>query len=483
MGRMSFPPNNVSDQLSLFAGDSGASQPGVGATGASMPFAPPHEDNVRVVHYLGSKLRLLRPIRKAMAELVPPGARICDLFAGSGTVSLCFGREWNITAADIQEYSRVLCNGLLNPPRSVTVIRGTLHEAICEGTLGKRLRHSLAELIEYDRGCLRRAESGEVEPLCDLVERGSLLGLNWEAEFCGAELESALEKCWQRLKSEGLSAVPETVVTCYFGGTYFSWLQAVELDVILTAIHELDEDVRDYFLAAALAVASDVVNSVGKQFAQPIKPRDSFGCPKLHLVRQVIRDRSRSVLKGFEERLDQFATIPRTSRKHEALQADYRTVLANNRLCFDAVYADPPYTRDHYSRYYHVLETMALHDVPEVSTTTIRSVGPRLSRGHYRLDRHQSPFCIKSQAPDAFGELFAGVARRGVPLLVSYSPYRESTRNRPRLVRIDQLEAIALRFFRRVEVRSLDGLSHNKLNRSARNVTVNYPAEVLLLCS
>ena len=74
------------------------------------------------------------------------------------------------------------------------------------------------------------------------------------------------------------------------------------------------------------------------------------------------------------------------------------------------MYADPPYTRDHYSRYYHVLETMSLRDNPEVSMTMIRAGGsPRVSRGVYRADRYQSPFCIKSQAAGAFEELCRGV--------------------------------------------------------------------------
>ena len=477
---MSPSTTSVDNQLSLFAESCGATQ----VAGPSIPLVRPPEHEVRIVHYLGSKLRLLRPIRKAMAELVPRGGRICDLFAGSGAVSLYFGRDWDITATDIQEYSRVLCNGLLNPPGAADAVRRALHQAISRATLGRRLHYSLTELIEYERGCLRRAEGGELEGLCDLVERGSLPGLDWMDDSRGAVLRKILQNSWERFQSEALCAAPETVVTRHFGGTYFSWQQAADLDVILAAIHQLDEGVRDYFLAAALAVASDVVNTVGKQFAQPIKPRDSSGRPKRQLIRQMIRDRSQNVLKVFQDRLDQFSTIPRSERNHEALRADYRTILADQSLCFDAVYADPPYTRDHYSRYYHVLETMALHDAPEVSTTTIRSPDkPRPSRGHYRRQRHQSPFCIKSQALGAFEELFAGVAKRGVPLLVSYSPYRDTGGNRPRLVKVEQLEAMALQYFCRVEVRPLGGLAHNKLNRSARNVAVDYPAEVLLLCS
>ncbi len=438
----------------------------------------------RIVHYLGSKLRLLGPIRKAVAEFVSPGARICDLFAGSGAVSLCLGREWEIASADIQEYSRVLCNGLLNPPVEPMSTGHVLRNAAFGGALGKRLYDSVSELIDYERECLHRAEGGDVGGLCDLVEFGSLIRLESGRDLVDGKLGNALRECRGRLCSEEMGESPETVMTRHFGGMYFSWQQAVDLDLLLAAIHKLDDDNRDHFLAVALAVASDVVNTVGKQFAQPIKPRNSNRRPKRHLVRQMIRDRSMSVPVRFMERLRQFSTLPKHTRNHQAFRGDYREILADRRIRFDAVYADPPYTRDHYSRYYHVLETMSLHDEPEISTTTIRSGGnPRLSRGHYRGGRHQSPFCIKSQAPGAFEALFAGVAARGIPLVVSYSPYRKATRNRPRLLTIDELKAIATRYFRSVEFQSIDGLSHNKLNRSGRNVVVDYAAEALLLCS
>ena len=147
------------------------------------------------------------------------------------------------------------------------------------------------------------------------------------------------------------------------------------------------------------------------------------------------------------------------------------------------MYADPPYTRDHYSRYYHVLETMALRDEPEVATTKIRSNGvPRLSRGVYRLQRHQSPFCIPTKAAGAFEQLFANVATRRTPLILSYSPYRAETGNRPRLLTMDELLGIAQKHFSQVESIPVDGVTHNKLNLLDRNVEVDYAAEVLITC-
>ena len=67
----------------------------------------------RPIHYLGSKLRLTELICQLLDELAD--GPVCDLFAGSGTVSLALSRSRDVIAADIQEYSRVICTALLSP--------------------------------------------------------------------------------------------------------------------------------------------------------------------------------------------------------------------------------------------------------------------------------------------------------------------------------------------------------------------------------
>jgi len=225
------------------------------------------------------------------------------------------------------------------------------------------------------------------------------------------------------------------------------------------------------------------VNTVGKHFAQPIKLRDANGLPKKHLVKQTLRDRALDVFDLYRASCESLAALRPTRGRHRAIRSDYLAFLESDTTPFAALYADPPYTRDHYSRYYHVLETMALRDDPEVATTKIRSNGvPRLSRGLYRLQRHQSPFCIPTKASGAFEHLFGRVAERRTPLVLSYSPYQASAKNRRRLLTIDQLLGIAKRHFNKVELVPIDGMSHNKFNITERNVDVESHAEVLISC-
>ena len=74
------------------------------------------------VHYLGSKLRLADLIAELLDDLA--AGPVCDLFAGSGTVSLALSRNRDVLAADIQEYSRVICTALFKAVAALAVVCG-----------------------------------------------------------------------------------------------------------------------------------------------------------------------------------------------------------------------------------------------------------------------------------------------------------------------------------------------------------------------
>ncbi len=139
--------------------------------------------------------------------------------------------------------------------------------------------------------------------------------------------------------------------------------------------------------------------------------------------------------------------------KNRVLTAD--AVEAVRSDAFDGVrlvYADPPYTKDHYSRYYHVYETLYRYDFPD-------SVG----QGRYRSDRVPSQFSILSMAEHAFGGLFAAIASRGLPLILSYPENGLVTR------RVDLVKLLEAHFAveRILEV----PLAHSTLGNSTGHTT------------
>lgn len=420
----------------------------------------------RPIHYLGSKLRLVGSIRRLVSSIGHSGDTVCDLFAGSGTAAVALAADHNVIAADIQEYSRVLCSALLQPARTdereaQTVIREAAR-------LESDLEESLAPILELEEQALANTGSAP-SLLCDLAEHGSLL----IPPVTNDRLSRALNDTNIRVQRYSSALV----VTRYFGGAYFSYRQALQLDCLLQAIGRLQGNVQDTYLAAVLSTASTVVNSVGKQFAQPMRPRRKDGTIKAHVVRQMRRDRCLDSRSIFRDWLTRYRQLP-LAQGHRVIRGDYRDVLGGLKDV-SVVYADPPYTRDHYSRFYHVLETIALRDAPTISATNL--MGPRdASRGMYREHRHQSPFCIKSQAAIAFRELFERCRGLGASVLVSYSPFVKD--GHPRLMTVEGIEQIAKQYYRHVRAEAVQRLTHSKLNKSELHLHASADAEVFLVC-
>lgn len=434
----------------------------------------------RPIHYLGSKFRLLGAIESTVDAVALGQGRVCDLFSGSGVVAAYLGRERPAVAVDIQEYSRVLASAVLNPPplstRAIDQMV-SMARAMETSTAAEIVR----ELTDYEERGLARAHEGDAEPLCTVLEHGSLVAFERDGAPVPPDFAQALRGAAKVSGGAGATLDGEPALARYFGGVYFSYRQAFGLQCALAAVRSLPAESRDMGLAAVISAASEVVSTVGNQFAQPIRPRGRDGRPKHGVLGAVARRRLTDALGVFERWLHRYRELPAPAYGHDAVRADYRDFLASYAQELAVVYADPPYTRDHYSRFYHVLETLARQDDPGVSVTRIGGK-TRLSRGLYRAERHQSPFCIKSQAPGAFADLFAGVRKFEAPLVLSYSPYDSAGRDRPRLMTIDSIVSLARKQYRSVGVVSAEGIVHSKLNAAHLNVVTSGEPEVIVVC-
>jgi adenine-specific DNA methylase len=161
------------------------------------------------------------------------------------------------------------------------------------------------------------------------------------------------------------------------------------------------------------------------------------------------------------------------------IQGDFRKAFPSPEH-FYTVYADPPYTRSHYSRYYHVLETMALRDRPKISMSNIQSRFS-LSKGIYRDDRFSSAFGIRSKAEHEFEELFAVCRANRLNLVLSYSPFVESKAVTPRILTINKLTELACRHYQNIDIISCGKFVHSKLTSTDRQLDAMQEAEVLLV--
>ena len=171
---------------------------------------------------------------------------------------------------------------------------------------------------------------------------------------------------------------------------YFTEENAARLDGMRGWIRTMAEDGKiseaeeGLLLADLLEAASAVANTAG-----------TFGC----------------FLSGWSA-----TSLRKVNVRQRALRIDPVAYSAGEEDVFalqtgveDTVYFDPPYTKRHYAAYYHLLETLALGDEPEVSGVT----GLRPWRNK------ASPFCYKSQALPSLVDLVkrTDAAR----IIVSYS--------------------------------------------------------------
>ena len=437
---------------------------------------------VRPIHYLGSKLRMLEVIRDTIDSVVDRDGVICDLFSGSGTVSKFLLKYNDVISVDIQKYSQVICEASMgcldNPPEVISVIEEIRnHKVTCE------LERCFSELIAYEQQCFSYALGGNIAELYEIIEYGSLYTFEHNKSNGASEkLNSYMQCTINQIRNSELLDVADSMICRYFGGLYFSYEQAVALDCIAHWAFEQEGILHKKALAALLSTASDIVNTVGKQFAQPLKVRNANGELKGSLLNKIKADRSENVFAIYAKWIKWYFETGDNRNNYYVICDDY--VAALDRLKgfnVSAIYADPPYTRYHYSRYYHVLETICLRDNPDVSTTFTNGKGG-FSRAIYRNDRHQSPFCIKSQAEQAFELLFQKVNELKVPLVLSYSPFEVSKAVTPRLQTIEQIVEKAKQYFTEVTVVSPGKFAHSKLNSADKNFETNCEAELLIVC-
>lgn len=437
----------------------------------------------RPIYYLGCKNRFTPAIKTAIDEVDPSGGRLVDLFSGTGSVGAALGATREITTVDVQEYSRVLCAAVLSPPDHLSrqEIKNVASLALRDKTAKKTI-WCLQPLIDHERRCIDAAIIGDFNSLVELLESPPLAvyalpGVVPPSTYLG----DATHEVLLRFNKAGLWQSAETTVSRYFGGLYFSFPQAAMLDAMLAVADFSPERNRNTLKAAALSTASQLVNTVGKQFAQPIQPRNKSGVVKPSLVKVVQRDRSLDALELYQVWLSKYATLPKAIGNPQALRQDYLDAIVQNASSLSVAYADPPYTRDHYSRFYHVLETMCLRDNPEISQV-MKDGSLMPSRGVYRDDRYQSEFCIRSTAPAAFEALFRSTREHDLPLVLSYSPHEAGDGTHPRVVSMDQIVKIARTHYNRVELCVVEGITHNQLNRSGLKLKTRDHAEVLVKC-
>lgn len=355
------------------------------------------------IKYMGSKASILDWVVEGISE-VHDGGGVCDLFSGSCILSAALGRQVPVYSNDIQHYSRALAGLYLNSWQTPDT-PGT-HEILAEAEKLVRQRVGLIpDSLRYRAGLTLR-------------------------EF------QSIEEANRRLIDERFRHRWHYFLRVY-SGTWWSAEQCLWIDAMRQVIERYrDQPCFDLMMVCLMHAMAYTSQGTG-HFAQYRDAKTESS------LRDIMTYRTRDPRPYFERKytatLRSLPSVP-SDLEHEVTAMDYRDRLKTLPPC--TVYADPPYCFVHYSRFYHALETVYLYDRPELQMKSGSIV-----KGRYRDERHQSPFCIRSQVSDAFEQLFRGVDDSRSNLVLSYC----STG----MISLDEVEEMASRVFDGYDLRIL----------------------------
>lgn len=308
--------------------------------------------------YMGSKRRMLQNgLGNLLATSGRDAKRFVDLFAGSGAVAIHMARHFPlpVLAVDLQRYSAVLTSAVIQRKAAL------LGEDVWTNWYARAL-----EVFRSHR-----------PPKLDKITRHAVLNFR---DWC-----------------ERRTTLP---LTRAYGGHYFGPVQATWLDALRATI-PAEKPEQTVALAALLDAGSKCAASPGHT-AQPFQPTRSAKPFILEAWRKDIVALAKS---SFADLAKLFA-----QEKGSVVTADANDAAEGIREG-DLVFIDPPYSGVHYSRFYHVLESIACGEPGMVSGV-----------GRYpdRALRPRSRYSLKSESRDALSELLGKIASKGARAIVTF---------------------------------------------------------------
>lgn len=333
--------------------------------------------------YMGHKGKMLPFLWEILSQRLEGVNTFADPFCGSGAVSwyLATRAPIRVVAGDLQLYAAI---------RSSAVVERT--EVVLDSEI--KIEHWFSRA---------KCELEKVVNLFPWGIKGFLHTTNNQTEMI-----AYVKRC-RRFCSEVFPKLEISYkfgVTCAYGGYYFSPLQALILDALRGTVPQ-DPVIKNVFLAALIDAASKCVAAPGHT-AQPFQPT-------MASIRYIEEAWRRNVWEAVSTSADAISKLC-AKKKGWVINGDFHECLKLLQPG-DMVFADPPYSDVQYSRFYHVLETLARGDAVSV---TGAGRYPALS------SRPASEFSRRSSALSAALDLVTSCAERELRLVVTFPTTKSS---------------------------------------------------------
>ena len=372
----------------------------------------------RLVKYMGSKRAMLKNgLGEILAIESRSASRFIDLFCGGASVSWFAATKLGkqVVAYDLQRYAVTLAAAVVK--RSKTATAHSIYEPwLAQATENQLRLKGWQQAIELDSSAV-------------CMPRWRRLA----QELCGADSVARSSLIW----------------SCY-GGHYFSPTQALRLDAMLLSL-PAEMPARELCLAATIVAASRCAASPGHT-AQPFKATRTA---ERYLRQAWQRDPFHYARRALDEICPRFA-----SETGDAIVGDANQV-SRSLHADDLVFVDPPYSAVQYSRFYHVLETIARGTCSEVAGV-----------GRYPppTERPKSSYSLKGRSRGAIQELLQVLAANGCKVILTFPQAACSNGLSGKFVEeiADQLFHVQRRAVR-TDFSTLGGNTRNRTSRRTSN--------------
>ncbi len=316
--------------------------------------------------YMGSKRAMLQNgLGEELARRVPEAVRFVDLFTGSGAVAWHVATHWGIPvlAVDLQAYATALAGAVV------------CRDTVVDGAQLKNDWFDRAEELLSEASCWN-----------DLTEFQDDLGERISRRLA----DEARQLC------ELLGPIGQA-----YGGYYYSPMQAAVIEGLRATLPETPNE-RRVAIAALIQAGSRCAASPGHT-AQPFKPNSTAGKFLLEAWRRDVWDETEKALKAISSLAAKVSG--------DTHQGDAVALVPDLIREGDLVFLDPPYSGVHYSRFYHVLETIARGEIGEVSGT-----------GRYPApeERPRSAFSVMTESRDALDTLLQSISAAGGRVIMTF---------------------------------------------------------------
>ncbi|KMZ43538.1 MULTISPECIES: DNA adenine methylase [Bacillales] len=337
-----------------------------------------YDQNVpHIIKYMGSKRKMLDQVITAIGSVhTSENTPVCDLFAGSSVLSGALRNSLPMISNDIQQYSGVLAKAYLGD------YHWDQYPNITQKIVDRATEHVNAFRRDYPQYQFQYSQKMSRQ---EFVE---------------------LEQAQQALINADFQETPYHLYTKYYSGTYWSFDQCLWIDALREAIdyYRVEYSSVYYGALASLMFAMSYTSQSTGHYAQYREANTDSS------MKDILIYREKELVPYFVRKMEDFQqTLEPNNFNHQVFAEDYMDCLDHVPIG-TTIYADPPYCFVHYSRFYHAIETLVRYDYP-----TVRY------KGRYRIDRHQSPFCIRTQVRDAFERMFHKIRDIEGQLVLSYS--------------------------------------------------------------